>query len=104
MSGQALLSMMTRDSHPPRVLSVGTNPTLLAVIVLMVVHAVTLTHAQPLIAEVPQQTDRERIKADRAKMDDAMKRETTKRPWDGLNLLRAPAVDAPVASSSRDPK
>jgi hypothetical protein len=65
--------------------------------------AIAPAAGQPLAPEV-QQTDRERIRADRAKMDEAMKRETTKRPWDGLPLLRRPAAEAPVMAPAEIPK
>jgi hypothetical protein len=58
---------------------------------------------QPRAPEV-HQTDRERIKADRARMDEAMKRETTKRPWDGMPLLRRPAVEAPAMAPLEIPR
>lgn len=87
----------------PAVLSVRMNPTSLALIVLATALAVAPGLAQPLHPEV-QLTDRERIKADRAKMDEAMKRETTKRPWDGILLLRPHAAEAAVAAPAVSPK
>jgi hypothetical protein len=71
------------------------NPTSLALIVLATALAVVPVLGQPLAPE-SQQSDRDRIKADRARMDEAMKRETTKRPWDGIPLLRPSAAEAPV--------
>ena len=79
-------------------LSVAMKPTSLGMLfAVAAVLAVAPAFSQPLAPEV-QQTDRERIKAERAKMDEAMKRETTKRPWDGTSLLRRPAAEAPVVA------
>ena len=64
----------------------------LALFALLAISFAVPVMAQPITPQDPLLSDRDRIKADRAKMDVDMKAESKARPWDGLNLLRPKSV------------